>query len=529
MKRIGLNDKPFSLQRKINRYNIYTMKKNKLLFLGLMVTSLLLTSCKRNVQYEITTLDKQDINYTYREYFDHNIYDLDATPTTGNPKLLVVPIWFTDSSLYLNEVEKVKVKQDIEKAYFGTNEETGWRSVKTFYEEESSNLLTLSGVVTNWYTDTHPSSYYYTDIEKTAALVTKVVNWYKTLTSDDLKSFDSDHNGYLDGVMLIYGSPDYRAMNNKNRSNMWAYCYWLQQNNRNVNNPNPNQFFWASYDFMYGSGGPGEYHSGNTTYASIDTHTFIHEMGHCFGLEDYYDYSDQFNPAGGFSMQDFNVGGHDPYSVMAYGWAKPYVPTENCTIKIKEFQSSREIVLLSNNFVNSVFDEYLLLELYSPTGLNQFDSEHSYGNSYPQGPRYTGIRLWHIDARLLYLRNGDETYSSQRISNIIESDKWYRHLCSNTYYDASNPDSKDYISPLGKKYADYNILQLIRNSVLSDYEDTASLNEIDLFYKGDSFNISRYHRQFVNDFKLNNGTTLGWTFTVNDISNGEATITFKKS
>ena len=507
------------------------MKKiQKIAFLPFIISSLLVSGCSiKPQQYDVVTLDKQDINYTYKDYHNHNVYNVDNAPTTGNLKLLVIPIWFSDSGTYLNITEKEKVRSDIEKAYFGTNQQTGWRSVKTFYEEESRGLLTLTGVVSDWYSVSNTSAYFYSETsggKRTCELVKNAVNWYKTNTGDNLQSFDSDKNGYLDGVMLIYASPDYDALKDNSASNMWAYCYWLQDEIRNVSNPAPNPFFWASYDFMYGKGGPGNYHSGDTSHAILDTHTYIHEMGHVFGLVDYYDYSRQFIPAGGFSMQDSNVGSHDPYSEMAYGWVKPYVPSEDCTIKIKDFQSSGDVVLLSNNFANSPFDEYLLLELYSPTGLNEFDTTYSYSRFYPQGPKYWGIRLWHVDARLLYLREDDKGYSASRISNVIENGKYYTHLCSNTYY--SSDEDEQYISPLGKKYADYNILQLIRNRIGENYEPTSFLSEDDLFYKGDSFSMSSFRRQFANTGLLNSKESLGWAFRVNDISNGEATITIYK-
>ena len=156
--------------------------------------------------------------------------------------------------------------------------------------------------------------------------------------------------------MLIYGAPDYGSLDDDSRSNLWAYCFWIQdQSVKSVSSPGANVFFWASYDFMYSSSkayqrtGKSNYGGGDTTYCSLDTHTYIHEMGHVFGLEDYYDYSGQYNPAAGFSMQDNNVGSHDPFSSYALGWGKAYIPTETTTINLKPFQDSGEMILLSPN------------------------------------------------------------------------------------------------------------------------------------------------------------------------------------
>ena len=140
-------------------------------------------------------------------------------------------------------------------------------------------------------------------------MVTKAAKWYfDNNSSDSRRNYDKDGDGYLDGVMLIYGAPDYSCLENDNYSNLWAYCYWVQEESeKNTTNPGSNAFFWASYDFMYSSDksrtrtGKTNYGGGDTSHCNIDAHTYTHEMGHMFGLEDYYDYSGQFQPAGGFS------------------------------------------------------------------------------------------------------------------------------------------------------------------------------------------------------------------------------------
>ena len=105
-----------------------------------------------------------------------NRYGFDICPLEGNPKLLIIPVWFTDSSSYISTDKKENVREDIQKAYLGTNEETGWRSVKTFYEEESGGKLHLDGVVTPWY-ECGVSSRNATD-SRTDRIVEGAVNWY---------------------------------------------------------------------------------------------------------------------------------------------------------------------------------------------------------------------------------------------------------------------------------------------------------------------------------------------------------------
>ncbi len=501
---------------------------------GCSMLSNLFSSIFNRDNIKVTTLNKTKLQYTYKDYMTHNIYTLDNCPLQGSPKLLVVPVWFTDSGDYIPSSKKAKVREDIQKAYFGSDSDTGWKSVSGYYSQLSEGKLKLDGVVTDWYNCGMSSTEFYSETagaDNTCDLVTKAVSWYQsTYGVSSMSSFDSDHNGYLDGVMLIYGSPDAEAMSSAG-GNMWAYCFWLQQPNGDINNPIPNVFFWASYDFMYSAGdgyeweGP-SYGSGDTNHCNIDTHTYIHEMGHVLGLEDYYDYSYQCNPAGGFSMQDCNVGSHDPYSAMAYGWVDPIIPTETCKLELKPFQDSgHDLVLLSNHtVVNSPFDEYLLVEFYSPTGLNAFDVANKYKTYYPQGPDKYGIRLWHVDARLTY-EISEDIYSKQLVTEP-KAGRAYTHAFSNTYYSKNNPSSNDYASLLGEEYSDYDILHLIRYAKNAKHKTGNNFSSIDLFSKGYSFSMDSHKSQFVNTGKLDSGETLGWSFKVNSISKDKAVVTF---
>lgn len=474
-----------------------------------------------------SSITKTHLSYTYDDYMTNNYYTLDNCPLSGSPKLLIIPIWFSDSTDFILESKKETIRSDIQKTYLGTNSETGWRSVKTFYEEESQGTMTLTGVVTDWYNvgvsyKTYANSS--SGGNATKNLVTTASNAYFGKSgSDSRSSFDTNNDGYLDGVMLIYAAPDYQSLGNESYGNLWAYCYWVQQS-ASLANPIPNVFFWASYDFMYSSSksytqtGKTSYGHGDTSHCNLDAHTFIHEMGHVLGLEDYYDYSsNRFEAAGGFSMQDMNVGGHDPYSVMAYGWADPYIPTKTMSITINPFQSSHDIILLANHTVDSVFDEYMLLELYTPTGLNQFDSQYQYGGGYPQGPSTAGIRLWHIDARLITVIDGSYWDWSTN-----PSDGNVMHAMSNTY------EGSDHSSPIGEDYDNYNILQLIRNDTSESYRTSSWFDSSDLFKQGYGYSQATYSSQFVDGTNMNNGSALGWSFSVTSLSSTSATIKVTK-
>ena len=490
--------------------------------------------------YPISDLEPISMAKTYEDFAEHNAYPISVTPAQGNVKLLVIPVWFSDSTSFIATSSRDKVRSDIQTAYFGSASDAGWHSVKSYYETESHGALTLTGTVSEWYEPGSSYKTYRTDSEATLNLVKSATNWYFSNHSDIRRNYDADSNGYLDGVMLIYAAPDYDALGNESYDNLWAYCYWTQDyENQNVSNPVPNAYFWASYDFMYGrndvlsrTGKTTNYYSGDTRYCNLDTHTYIHEMGHMFGLDDYYDYSGQYHPAGAFSMQDHNIGGHDPYSSLALGWGKAYIPTETMTLKLKPFAETGEMILLSPswNSYGSPFDEYLILEYYTATGLNELDSHHAYQDGYPTGSTVSGIRLWHVDARLLYANiYTDSDFSATKITTNPDmgSQNGVTHMMSNTYW-KNEEGIDDYVSPLGQSYANYNLLQLIRNNTTATYKPTDFFNKNALFGQGSYFSMADYSRQFVKTGKLNSNKDLGFSFTVERLTSEDATITINK-
>ena len=502
--------------------------------------------CAYSTYVEIPPLDGPSITpvnsgRSYKQYFSRSDYTLSCSPSLGSTKLLVIPVWFTDSNNYISTSKREQVREDIQKAYFGSNEDTGWRSVKTFYEEESHGALTMSGTVSEWYEDSRASSSFgseSTGASNTSSLVKTASDWYfNNHQEESRKDYDCDGDGYLDGVMLIYARPDYISSSSYSNGNFWAYCYWVQKSSyKNTENPGPNVFFWASYDFMYGSNkaksrtGISSCAGGDTTHCNVDAHTFTHEMGHVFGLCDYYDYSSLgYSPAGGFSMQDHNVGIHDPHSAFSLGWGSAYVPTETSLINLKPFTTSGEMIILtpSWNSVNSPFDEYLVVEYYTPDGLNEMDAAYQYANS-PQGATKAGIRLWHVDSRLLYRSRYGSYNASQVTYDPTLGGSYYVTLMMTNSYDDGSSDSSERISPLGSAYANYNQLQWIRNNKNTSHKSKTTLTNNYLFHKDDVFTMEDYKKQFVNEGKLNSDSDLGFSFEVKELGEEYATIAINK-
>ena len=495
--------------------------KHRIIPLLTIVASLSLTGCSFfdyifNDETEPVapwTGNKTTLSFTQKEFTPASYYENDTMPTSGNPKLLVLPIAFKDSDRFFDDEGRATIKDRLEKACFGTNEETGWYSITSFYETESFGECIIEGEVADWY----ECGYNYSAVNSTDVterVVKDAVDDWKYKNPDKVKEFDSDENGFLDGVMVIYGGPNYNNYEGHPNRNMWAYTSWLDTI-PNVDNPKANVYLWASYDFM---------DSGIEDGIINDTHTYVHEMGHVFGLDDYYDYAEKGIWAGGFSMQDYNVGGHDPYSLMVLGWAKPYVPTSSASITIKPFESSGDMILLSPDFSKkSAYDEYLLIEYYTPTGTNEHDTEYQYLDRYPQGPSKGGIRIWHVDARLLKIINKQGTKTYSIVNTIDESDGKYIVGCTNTTY-IEGASTNAYCS-LASELWQYKLLELIRRSDFTAIRTDEYLTYDHLFKEGDTFNISKYPGYFRNQSRLNDGSRFNWNVKIDSITDKEATIT----
>ena len=487
--------------------------------------------------------DKQTLMFTLQDYTENSIYSISSTPTLGNPKLLVIPVLFTDSGDFIPGSKLEEYRLMLEKAIFGTKEETGWHSVKTYYEEESLGKCLIDGMVSDWYQSTMAYDVV-TNNSTTSTLVKNAVEDWKNKHKDLVEEYDSDVDGFLDGVIIVYGGPNYKNVyskpggsHHKEHDNMWAYTGWTDSK-RNVENPAVKNYIWASYDFMLN----------DLTNVNIDTHTYIHETGHLFGLDDYYDYNDGDNRwAGAFSMQDYNVGGHDPYSMLLYGWADPYVPTESCTIEINPFVTSKDLILLTPQYTASPFDEYLLIELYTPTGVNELDAHHAYNGNYPTGLTSSGIRLWHIDSRLLDVTkatskkydeqgggSGYTLYTNYTVTTSIESNKRYVVGPTNTQF--TNGGTKNGYSTTAIDFRPFRLIELIRRNDYAGFKRGNVVKNDHLFKTGDTFNINNYSNYFVQDSSsilyssstLNSGLEFPWTISFDKVTTEKATITLTK-
>ncbi len=424
-------------------------------------------------------------------------------PSLGEQRLLVIPVDFSNKVCSSLKFGCETTRAQISNAFFGIDKKNTFYSVASYYNTASFGKLHIRGKVADWY----HSNYNVEDIDENRNLVDEIVqnavNYYK-LNNNDIKDFDTNSDGFIDGVALIYAT----EFEEKNTS-FWAYESSVA-NTPNLENPEPRSYFWASYSFM----------NANNKLSKVDAHTYIHETGHLLGLSDYYSTDDAqiFRPMGGMDMMDYNIGDHNVFSKMLLNWTCPYVVTDSAEITIKPSYLNGDCILIpTENWNGSAMDEYLLIELYTPQGVNRNDSRLKYSDGENEFSlmKKAGIKMYHVDARVAYFM----TYSSSPFIGYLDDEgleekllefdeigqKYYRKIAhSNTLSNSKNGIPLiEVIDRRGQEYLKVGAL----------YSDDS------LLQKGDK----------LVSFVFNSGSELLYTVTIQDLNNEQATLQITKN
>ena len=485
-------------------------------------------------------------------------------PSFGDINLLVIPVKVKDYESVATSSNLTRIGN----AFFGQTEDTGWESVSSFYKKSSYGALNIKGTVPDqWYdcglTTTQiaaltasPSTNNSGSYDPTWTILEGAVSWYKSTYNDNCSRFDSDNDGLIDGVWLVYGAPDHKnagaaatsglspEAKAKFESLFWAYNfkdYSVDLHGRVASNPVGYSYCWASYDFM-DAGGYG------SAANQVDAHTYIHETGHLLGLEDYYVASveageQNYGPMGALDMMDYNILDHNAWSKYAYGWIKPYVVSDSCEIVLKPSCTSGQAIILptSIGFNDSAFDEYIIMEYYTPDVLNYQDSFVGYSN-YPKGFTENGVRIYHVDARLatmdLHSTNGkyDDNFE-------IGAEKAVVAASNSSGYNKRNAQKYLGGMTLPANFLKFRLIQELDCTQKRNFDTTKQTvagrdvgvfaDNSTLFQDNDVFSYDLYKNSFPNYVNggsptMNDGGSLPWTVSFSESSDSSIKVTITK-
>ena len=543
--------KPFT---KAGNYHFQMYLSNRTSIVSNIVNIVVKESPKNVFQ----TKTEMPSGFTYYD-FENSCLDNLSLPSIGNINCLVIPVEvsdypFTDIGYGANYMDS------IDKLFNGNGAaDTGYyESIASYYHKSSLGKLNINFEIANVYECGLDSASIMANGTYGAFLLgEKAIENFKTVNGDSATvKFDNDHDGFIDGLWMIYSAPDYStgAYGDALGSDVfWAFCSDITWTKANMASPNIHSFGWASADFMFEG----------TEVPNIDCHTFCHETGHLLSLPDYYSYSMNGVKAsgaqGGLAMMDLNIGDQDSFSKLSLGWSSPYVVTDDCIVKIKPNTSSNECIILADSFNGTAFDEYIIIDLVVPTGLNELDSKVKY-NWRPMYYSEIGVRMYHIDARLgafVYMMPGENHVEYEGIYPYMDeskqtdyylTDDMVRELVNkgslpplsldqSVYYKGRNPGYRVINSNSTNRclidqtpYTNNRLIALISadNKVceLDDYQG----NNASLFKAGDSWTVNGQTLRNFSSSKgvFNNGDGFSYVISILDVNSENATIQIRK-
>ncbi len=348
--------------------------------------------------------------------FEVSQFGQSGLPSTGSYNVLVIPV----------EINGVPFPSDyqtkLDLVFNGISSATGWESVSSFYQKSSYGILDINFVISNKYTTTNTKTYYenYSDEGDQYAIKEALLALDASINFAD---YDSNNDGHIDSVIFIYS-----VMYDYDVNPWWAWVYTAQYGeaaNLKLDNKSFEYYFWASYHFV-----DDDLPYGNP---AVNAETYIHELGHLMGLIDYYSFTYDYGPLGGFDMMDYNAGDHGPATKLLLGWLQPYVAVsgsyevilESYAIDTDGIGSAIVIPYRSTDFDDgNAFDEFIIIMFYTPEGLYGAHLSAHYV------PDDAGLVIYHVDARLypgagfwdgyfMYNNDGDSDF----FIDILEVDK----------------------------------------------------------------------------------------------------------
>ena len=373
-------------------------------------------------------------------------------PSIGDSKVLVFVVDFPDDLI----VDETTALQDTFLAFNGTSEELTFESLNSYYQISSFNQLNITADVFGVYTAEYDSSYYeqanedfYAYDEVTGEylypeaphpdsdIIYELLTYYDN--DIDYNEYDGNNDGYIDGIYVIY---NHDISYDSGSDLWWAYQYYYMYYDT-FDGVSPNYYVWSGIDFFY----EGE--------DNVNARTIIHETGHMLGLEDYYDYYeyDAVNEGGlGTFMMDYTVGDHDVFSKILLGWITPRVIDKSMTVDILPHLENGDVLLVIDEWKNTIFDEYFLIMYYTPEGLNELDQNYMFTQE--------GIIIFHVSAA---------------IDNGYNDELYYYSIFNN-----NNTDTED------------KLINIIEADMDEDIERYATVENSDLFLLGDAFGYDIY-------------------------------------
>lgn len=353
---------------------------------------------------------------------------LAGTVVTGNFKVPVIPIRYSNTDT--TTLFAPSAYQDL---FFSAAPVGRPYSLKTYYEQLSNGLITMSGVVFPWVAAPNTDLYYEDGCNgigvsaacpnggtRFGSMLISALNtvsngpdsatvWaqYDNDGPDGVPN-SGDDDGYVDFVTFLQPEIDGAC----GTTNIWAHRYVIDA----WNNFSPyvtktaraggGYIRVSDYTIQSGLGGDGACTAGQI----MPIGTVAHETGHAFGLPDLYDTQGPTQGIGEWGLmgsgnyaESYSPSRMEAWSLVELGWVKVDTIKASGTMTLNPVSSSDTVLVL----LTQTPGEYFLLE--NRAALESDTAQMNPANIRPKAP---GLLVWHID---------EARISSGYINNTVNS------------------------------------------------------------------------------------------------------------
>ncbi len=517
----------------------------------LLILALTFASCAPAVAatYKAGAYPTTKVNFLY---YDYSFWNTSGEARTIN--CMIIPVHFTDGygfeDFFYSQVEKMMNGTE---AY----------SARQFYLNASYGKIDLQYEMmpvydvgmSSWDMEAKWDSSY--DYYWYGEHYWQMYDATRAKYQGDLSKFDTDNDGYADLVIFVFDDPS--VSGDDRFGTLYGGKVSYMKHNRCAYNadhdyPSCAHFVCLEKYQMMPDDGIGESWRWEGDEL-IRYEVLIHEIGHMFGITDFYcsDAEEYYGHTPlGFDMHDTEKGDLNCWSKLSVGWLDPYVitpDTEEVTITLRNSAEYPDCILIptSKGWNGTPFDEFMLVDVLAMRGNNvwHWDGEMvAWPGVENDEAKYGGVRIMHVDQRLAYPPSGKYNNDARwfdpskavnydrkaiRISGSINSnwpiwansmgigdDTWYSPDKNNAFYFNLHTMTRSGDDPLFKN----------RFAGRGWYNFIAS----DLFVPGTSFSMESHASAFANAPYMNNFGTFDYEIIVDsyDAENDTATVTVKR-
>ena len=357
-------------------------------------------------------------------------------PTTGNRKLVMILIGFTDKAFTKTQSDFNNLMNQVN---YSVNGATG--SVYDYFYDNSFNQLMLNTIIAGPYTASNKMAYYgandaYGDDQRPRELVSEAIN--KADADVDFSQTDNDGDGYADGLYLIYAGYGEEAGASTNA--IWAHAWSL------VSPVLKDGVYLSDYSCSSELDG-----ISGTNITNIGV--ICHEFSHVCGLPDFYD-TDYETSGQSFDLGYWDVmaGGswnndgktppyHNSYSRIMLGWQAANTLSSPQTISLPNSAENN----ISYQFNTTTTDEFFVVENRQQIGWDAYIPYHGM-LIYHVDLNYSGWSSNEINCVPTHQGMDIEEADNVKSDATVTADPFPGSASKTSFTDATTPSSKSWAS-----------------------------------------------------------------------------------